>query len=774
MSSYLVGPTAMAAAGAPTASSQFRDSMHSPRVKYDVDIDLGESLPLGGSGLSKAYRRSLLRRAGIQLPTTPRDALLASDYQQPYEPGTQSARSSSKHVRFALPDEVEQQDQQQRQQPRQQQRQQQPPHQQRRQRQVHHQLNTLGRGHELAANEADLLPVYPSNPPSNSRQGGGTTTNALLHPDNNTQAPSEYVTQYRQPHIPVPSPSKWARRRPVPVDLPARPAQTPESEYDLMFQWPHGAPQARRHLMASDIRTQDNTTAAAAMHLHPNDIPNTTHQAAYRWTPPSHKLPVRTEAATQATAPEIEPTALGEGPTSEYDQEYQWPGLLRDKALQTSKQTQDSAAQVSEEDLQPVSKPPRQHLRYHPVSEYDRSFISPDVWRSFYAGPRVVDAATETTMIAPTADPPASLRMSTSEIVHATSTAGRPLPVAPQLHSQQVARAHHMPAESQRTLRNSTIVPTILDARQQRPAGMSSAELEHVNHRVILPQQHTADYDTEYQNQYLSWQPTSAPAPARPSHLGHSEYDVSYAARTGIPAPYELPSPRGRAPDLPGHMNPAMVEAQDQAYARPYVVTDWYGEMLQAREAAQSYMERDRRLDHVGQRLAEIGLEQERLLAEKDADEDRRHKQRLERHRQLERQHQRQQHQRQQQLEREGLRTLTLNDTYDKDEEVVEHGQTTRVPNIARFEALAPTQTQSEGSWRDQSEAFELAQGGYQHHPDDVALAASQSFEYMTESSLPLSQDTPQDGYAWREEPTTPSAPIQNDGWATLPRHYPQ
>jgi hypothetical protein len=40
-----------------------------------------------------------------------------------------------------------------------------------------------------------------------------------------------------------------------------------------------------------------------------------------------------------------------------------------------------------------------------------------------------------------------------------------------------------------------------LSQRYQRPAGVSSAELDQIQHRVIVPQQQTADYDTEYQQQ---------------------------------------------------------------------------------------------------------------------------------------------------------------------------------------------------------------------------------------------------------------------------------
>lgn len=134
---------------------------------------------------------------------------------------------------------------------------------------------------------------------------------------------------------------------------------------------------------------------------------------------------------------------------------------------------------------------------------------------------------------------------------------------------------------------------------------MSSAELDHIQHRVIVPEQRTADYDTEHQQQsvssslscflqptpcarFVSWHLAPGPAPILAANLGDSEYDVSYAARNGVPAPHELPLPRGRAPDLPGHLNPAMVEAQDLAYAQPYMATDWYSEMLQARQAAHS------------------------------------------------------------------------------------------------------------------------------------------------------------------------------------------
>eukprot|EP00730_Choanoeca_flexa_P009001 TRINITY_DN12572_c1_g1_i1.p1 TRINITY_DN12572_c1_g1~~TRINITY_DN12572_c1_g1_i1.p1 ORF type:complete len:812 (+),score=152.30 TRINITY_DN12572_c1_g1_i1:147-2582(+) len=805
-----VGATAMAAAGAPTAiQPPLREYIRSSRIDQDVDIDLGESLPLGGSGLSKAFRRSLLRRAGIRLPPPPRDNLVQTEYDQSYieQPG---AEPSGKHVRFRLPSKssetgtetVAQQ----------------PQPSVTTKPKAHQRLTSLGRGTDLPSNEADIMPVYPQSQHRtvHTATPATTTVQDAMTPDPSLNLePSEYVVQYRQPTQPA-QPSKWARRRPPNPPATARMERTPESEYDLMFQWPTATGKAvRRHLMASDIRTLDNTTAAAAMHLHPNDAPHTTTQRhSYSWQQPvnvqSRSRPtstaVQTQPATDLPAPPPPVAASAVTPTStlrdsstqvasEYDAEYHWPSSQREKGQQTDKPYHDAAAQVSPEDLQQATPPPRVPLRYQPVSEYDRSFGPPSRWRSYWSGPRMVDASTATPHqeVHSTVPTQPSHYGTHSQPYVVQSSAGRPVSVAGQLHdATQHARLasshspHRLPAESRRALRNASTTPTVRDARYQRPAGLSSQELDSMHERgdIFLPQQHTATYDTEYQQQYMAWQPAPRPHPHLPSNLGPSEYDDEYRGGRDAPQPDLLPLPRPRAGDLPGHLDPATIKAQDQAYAQPYVVQDWYQEMAEARQAAQRYMERDRRLDHVGQRLAEIGREQERLLAEQQAKEQRREQSkqppqppantvstsaasppRASVYQPLQRQ------------------PVILDDTYDKDKD--DHKMTTDPPSQHshhRFEELTPAQLNSNGSWREQSDAYEL-QDGYITQ-DDVALAASQSFEYMTDSSVPNSyselQQQQQQQQQHRHRQQRPQVfnemePVNlgDTSWVTLPRHYP-
>ncbi|EGD76532.1 hypothetical protein PTSG_07649 [Salpingoeca rosetta] len=115
------------------------------------DTDVGASLPMRSSGLSKAYLRNLMQRRVKELQTGgagTSEGMPSSEYRNSFRavsstggpPGSRS-RTAARTAPPAQPV-----------------------------RRIHHSINTLGRGSSLPPNEADLLPVYPATEWQNAPQ----------------------------------------------------------------------------------------------------------------------------------------------------------------------------------------------------------------------------------------------------------------------------------------------------------------------------------------------------------------------------------------------------------------------------------------------------------------------------------------------------------------------------------------------------------------------------------------------------------------------------